>query len=167
MKKILHLTIFLAVVSTIAGAILAYVNAMTSPIIEERKIAAVKSSLQEIFPSASEFKEIDFTDDSELIANVYEAVGFGYAFTVKVQGYANPIEYLVGVDNDGVVVGFVVTAVSDTPGLGSKVGDDTFAQTVIGNPISGSFDTIAGATISSSAVTRGLASVSTVLESLK
>ena len=167
MKKILHLTLFLAIVSAIAGAALSYVNGMTSPIIEERKIAAVKASLQEIFPTADEFKEIDFTDDSETIQNAYEAVGAGYAFTVKIQGYANPIEYLVGVDNDGVVVGFVVTALADTPGLGSKVGDAEFANSVIGKDISGSFDTIAGATISSSAVTNGLANTSVVLESLK
>ena len=167
MKKILHLTLFLAIVSAIAGAALSYVNGMTSPIIEERKIAAVKSSLQEIYPSTDEFKEIDFTDASGAVQNVYEAVGAGYAFNVKVQGYANPIEYLVGVDNDGVVVGFVVTAVADTPGLGSKVGDADFANSVIGNNISGSFDTIAGATISSSAVTSGLANASAVLESLK
>ena len=167
MKKILHLTLFLAIVSTIAGAALAYVNGMTSPIIEERKIAAVKSSLQEIYPSTSDFKEIDFEDETGLVQNVYEAVGSGYAFTVKVQGYANPIEYLVGVDNDGVVIGFIVTSVADTPGLGSKVGDQAFKDTVEGNPVSGQFDTISGATISSSAVTRGLASVSTVLESLK
>lgn len=167
MKKILHLTLFLAIVSAIAGATLSFVNGMTSPIIEERKIATVKSSLQEIYPSTDEFKEIDFTDESGTVQNVYEAIGAGYAFNVKVQGYANPIEYLVGVNLDGEVVGFVVTSVNDTPGLGSKVGDADFADSIIGNTISGSFDTIAGATISSSAVTTGLAHASDVLESLK
>ena len=49
MKKIIHLTVFLAIVSALAGGILGYVNALTSPIIEEQKIAAVKSSLQAIF----------------------------------------------------------------------------------------------------------------------
>mgnify|MGYP001240611197 CR=1 FL=1 len=167
MKKIIHLTVFLALVSALAGSILSYVNAMTSPIIEERKIAAVKSSLQEIFPSTNEFKEIDFKDDSETINNVYEAVGAGYAFNVSVQGYKEPIEYIVGVDTDGNVLGFIVTYVNDTPGLGTKVGDPAFAESIVGKTISGSFDTISGATISSSAAISGLANVSKVLESLK
>lgn len=167
MKKIIHLTVFLAIVSALAGAILALVNDMTSPIIEERKIAAVKSSLQQIFPTTQDFREIEFSDDSETVVNVYEASGAGYAFNVSIQGYKEPIQYIVGVDLEGTVLGFIVTAVNDTPGLGTKVADPEFAQSIVGKVISGDFDTIAGATISSSAVTTGLANVSVVLESLK
>ena len=167
MKKIIHLTLFLAIVSALAGVTLSYVNGMTSPIIVERQIAAVKASLQEIFPNVSNFTEINFRDDSELVSKVYSADGAGYAFDVSVQGYKDIISYIVGVDNDGSVVGFIVTVVNDTPGLGSKVAEQEFRTSVEGNPIGGKFDTISGSTISSAAVTKGLASVSAVLESLK
>ena len=167
MKKIIHLTLFLAFVSALAGGILATVDAMTRPIIVERQIAAVKSSLQEIFPNATEFAELNFTDDSEKVTNVYEAQGEGYAFNVTVQGYKDVITYIVGVDMNQNIVGFVVNYVNDTPGLGSKVGDPEFAQSLVGKNLSDTFDTIAGATVSSSAALKGLDSVKTVLESLK
>lgn len=167
MKKIIHLTLFLAIISALAGGILATVDGMTRPIIEERKIAAVKASLEEIFPSASDYKEISFEDETETVTNVYEATGSGFAFNVTVQGYKDKISYIVGVDLSGKVVGFDVTAVNDTPGLGSKVGDPEFATSITGKTIDATFDTIAGSTISSSAVTRGLDVVQTVFGSLK
>lgn len=167
MKKIIHLTVFLALISALAGGILATVDGMTRPIIEERKIAAVKASLQAIFPSADEFKEIGFDDKTGTVTNVYEAVGSGYAFNVTVQGYKDKIVYLVGVDTSGNVAGFVVTSINDTPGLGSKVGDPEFAASLKGKAITGAFDTIAGATISSTAAVKGLDVVQSVYESLK
>ena len=54
MKKIIHLTLFLAIISALAGGVLGLVNQITDPIIQEKKIAAVKSSLQAIFPGTSD-----------------------------------------------------------------------------------------------------------------
>lgn len=167
MKKIIHLTVFLALISALAGGILASVDAMTRPIIEERKIAAVKATLLEIFPSATEFKEIDFEDSTESVTNVYSASGAGYAFNVSVQGYKDIITFIVGVDLEGNLVGFNVTYVNDTPGLGSKVKEPEFKQTMKGKRLNDEFDTISGATISSSAVVKGLNTVKAVFESLK
>jgi len=167
MKKIIHLTVFLALISALAGGILASVDSMTRPIIEERKIAAVKTTLQEIFPAASDYKEIDFTDSTETITNVYEASGAGYAFNVSVQGYKDVITYIVGVDLTGKIVGFNVTFVNDTPGLGSKVKEPEFKQSIVGKTLGVDLDTISGATISSFAVVNGMSTVKTVFESLK
>lgn len=167
MKKIIHLTVFLALISALAGAVLASVDGMTRPIIEERQIAAVKASLQEIFPSANQFKEIAFNDESGIVTNVYEVGQEGYAFNVKVQGYKDVITYIVGVTPSNNIKGFIVTFVNDTPGLGSKVGDPEFSQSIVDKKIEDSFDTIAGATISSRAALSGLDAVKSVLESLK
>jgi len=112
MKKIITLTLFLAIISALAGATLAYVNSITSPIIEERKIAAVKATLEAIFPGASEYKEISFDDASGVVTNVYEAEGAGYAFNVSVQGYKDVITFIVGIDEAGEIVGFTVNYVN-------------------------------------------------------
>ena len=45
MKKILKLTVFLAIVAGLAGGALSFVNGMTDPIIQEQKIASVKENL--------------------------------------------------------------------------------------------------------------------------
>lgn len=167
MKKIIHLTVFLALISALAGGILASVDAMTRPIIEERKIEAVKASLQAIFTTTSDFKEISFKDESGFITNVYQAGTDGYAFNVTVQGYKDIIQYIVGLDTSGKIVGFVVNYVNDTPGLGSRVGDPEFKDLIVGKDTKAEFDTLTGATISSTAVIKGIGSVASVFEGLK
>lgn len=156
MKKIIHLTVFLALISALAGGILAYVNQITDPIIQEQKIAKVKASLEEIFPGASEFKEVSFEDETGKVTNAYEAVGKGYAFAVSVTGYKDTISFLVGYDTTGKVVGFKVTYLNDTPGIGSRVGDAEFANGVVGKNAGDDVDTLSGATVSSKAVVSGI-----------
>lgn len=168
MKKIISLTLFLALASALAGAVLAGVNSITSPIIEENKIAAVKADLKQIFPSASDFKEVaSFTDASGWVDNVYEATGSGYAIKVTVQGYKDVISFLVGFDLNDKIVGFRVNSINDTPGLGSKVGEPEFANSIIGKTVSDQFDAISGATISSAAVIKGIDAAIAVYQSLK
>jgi RnfABCDGE-type electron transport complex G subunit len=168
MKKIISLTLFLALTSALAGAVLAGVNSITSPIIEEQKIAAVKASLQEIFSGSSEFKEIDsYTDSTGLVENVYEAKGNGYALKVTVQGYKDLITFIIGFNQNDQIVGFKVTGINDTPGIGSKVGEADFASSIRGKNLTDTLDTIAGATISSSAAIRGIDAAKAVYQSLK
>ena len=167
MKKIIHLTVFLALISALAGGILAGVDSMTRPIIEERKIEAVKESLLAIFPKTTEFKEVAYKDESGLVTNAYQAGTDGYAFNVTVQGYKDVIQFIVGFDSEGKVIGFEVNYVNDTPGLGSKVGEQEFKSGIKGKQYRGGFDTISGATISSSAVLRGIEAAAAVFEGLK
>ena len=168
MKKIISLTLFLALASAIAGAVLAGVNSITSPIIEEQKITAVKASLQEIFPGATDFKEVTtFTDSTGLVDKVYQATGRGFAMKVSVQGYKDVITFIVGFDLSDKIVGFKVTSIYDTPGLGMKVGEAAFASSIVGKTVTDKIDTIAGATISSSAAIRGIEAAKAVYQSLK
>lgn len=53
MKKIIHLTLFLAIVSAIAGGALAFANQVTLPIITANKEATEKQSLLELYPGSS------------------------------------------------------------------------------------------------------------------
>ena len=166
MKKTITLTLFLAFVSALAGGILAYVNSITSPIIEEKKMAVLRESLQVIFPNTQTFTETTFVDSTGYIVTAYQAGTDGYAFRVKVQGYANPIEFLVGIKSDSTIGGFSVTAVNDTPGLGMKVKDDAFKNSIVGKSVDGPFDTIAGATVSSGAVVGGINAAVAVYKTL-
>lgn len=166
MKKIIHLTLFLALISALAGGILGYVNQITDPIIQEKKIAAVKTSLQAIFPGATEFAEITI-DENDMVVKAYEAAGAGYAFNVSVQGYKDVIEFIIGIDVSGKIVGLSMNYVNDTPGLGTKVGESEFINSIVNKTIDDKLDTISGATISSSAVIEGIDAAIAVYESLK
>ena len=53
MNKILHLTIFLAIISAIAGGALAFANNLTAPVIAENELKQEQESLQKMYKSAA------------------------------------------------------------------------------------------------------------------
>lgn len=158
--KIVKLALFLAVVAGLSGAALSFVYSMADPIIQEAAIASEKENLVKIYPSA-EFKVVE-TDTSEYSAlqGVYEAEGTGYVYKCSVVGYGGgntPIVYLIALDNDGTYKGYeVIDCSGETSGFGSKVGEQSFKDGIVGKNIGDSIDTISGATISSSAVVEGI-----------
>ena len=158
MKKILHLTVFLAVVGALSAGVLSYVNELTSPIIEAQKLAAVQESLEVLYPGAS-FSELSTeADETGLVTGAYLAEGKGYIYQVKVVGYnsSTPIDFMMSIDNDGTVSGYVVLTQQETNGIGSRVADAEFANTVIGSNVNDTVNTLSGATVSSTAVVKGI-----------
>ncbi len=155
--KILKLTVFLAVVGALAGGLLSFVNSITEPIIEAQGMAAELANLEVIFPDA-EFEEIEFVDESGLIENGYVAVDQGYAFKAAVIGYNSgfPIEFLIGFDLDGNIAGFEVLAQQETNGLGSKITETEFKDSVVSKTVNDNIDVISGATVTSNAVIEGI-----------
>ena len=158
MKKILSLALFLSVVSAIAGGMLAVVNSVTKPIIEANALAAVKATLEEFYPGA-DFKEIAVEGEPVYITNVYEAAGKGTVYSVSTQGFKDTIIFMVAVDNDGTISSYKVQQNNDTSGIGTRVSEAEFSDKFIGSGLDVKFDTLSGATVSSTAVVRGLEEV--------
>ncbi|MBR5290258.1 MAG: FMN-binding protein [Erysipelotrichaceae bacterium] len=158
MKKIIHLTVFLAVVGALSAGVLSYVNDLTAPIIEAQKLAAVKESLEVLYPGAN-FSELSTeADETGLVSAAYKAEGKGYIYSVQVVGYnsSTPIDFMMSIDNDGTISGYVVLTQQETNGIGSRVADDEFKNTVVGKGINDSISTLSGATVSSTAVVKGI-----------
>ena len=53
MNKIVHLGLFLAIVSAVAGGALAFANQMTAPVIAENNERQEKESLLAMYPDAN------------------------------------------------------------------------------------------------------------------
>ncbi len=155
--KILKLTVFLAIVSALAGGILSYVNELTAPIIANQSLAAEKANLEVIFPGGS-FSEITFEDATGLVKSGYQAEGEGFAFKVEVTGYnsSSPVQFMIGFDLSGNIVGFEVLAQQETNGLGAKVAEPEFKESVVGKTVNDTINTISGATVTSTAVIKGI-----------
>lgn len=163
MNKIVKLAIFLGIVSAIAGGALAAVNNVTAPIIEKKKAAASQGALLEIFPDAT-FTEVEFKDESGIILAVHRAENKGYIFEMKNAGYntGSPLEFMLGIDDNGNYVGYKVIVNEETNGLGSRVSDDEFKNTIVGKTIDDEIDTLSGATLSSRAIINGINAAKTV-----
>ncbi len=166
MKKTLYLACFLAIVSALAGGLLAAVNEVTAAKINANALAEVMGNLEKIFPGTTYAEITDYTDDSGLVTGVYQAEGQGYMFQVETSGFKDTIKFVLGIDNDSKIVGYDVIAIAETSGIGSRVAEDDFKNAVIGKTTGDKIDTLSGATISSTAVVKGLDAAKAVYASI-
>lgn len=157
MKRVIYLSIFLALIATLAGAGLGFANSITEPIIKANAAKAEAENLKKIFVNTTDFAAVDLNVDKDSpIVGIYEAKGSGYAYKVTVNGYKAPITFLIGIGNDAKFVGYEVLEIEDTAGIGTKVKEDDFIKTFVDKDVDTKIDTIGGATISSTAVVNGI-----------
>lgn len=158
MKKVIHLTIFLAIVAALAGAALGFANHMTAPVIAKNDQLAETQTLHKIYKDAS-FELVD-QNVSKTIQKIFKVKGKGYIFKLKVRGYKDGTTFLVALNPDGTVHDYLAISNGDTQDIGTKVTGEPFRKTLLGaNALNGDVlnDTISGATISSKPVVEGIA----------
>ncbi len=168
MNKIVHLALFLAIVSAVAGGALAFANQLTSPIIAENNAKQEKETLLAMYPDASEddFKEVDTDFDSKTVQKVYSYKNV-YIFNMSVSGYKDGTTFLVSIDKDTKKIDkYNAISNGDTKGLGSQVLDEPFKKSLEGKDASGQLDTISGATVSSTPVVNGINEACSLMEEL-
>lgn len=158
MKKIIHLTLFLAIISAVAGGALSFVNGITEPIISANALKEVKVTLEEFFPNG-DFEEVDIKNEVTYITNIYEVKDEGIVYKVASQGFKDEIIYLVAIDKENNYIGYKVTQNNDTQGFGTRVNDAEFTDLFLNQSIDIEVDTLSGATYSSKAVVLGLKEV--------
>lgn len=160
MKKIIHLTVFLALIAALAGAALGFANKMTAPVIEANELAAEKETLKEIYPDVANdaFKKVA-DNASDTIEKIFQVEGKGYIFKMKTKGYKDGTSFLVALDKDGKVVDYVAISNGDTQGLGTQVTEAPFREKLKGADATSKDilnDTITGATVTSKPVIEGI-----------
>ena len=161
-------TIKLFAIATIITILLFVTNNSTEAKIAENQEAADVASRQEVLPEADGFEEATVTVDGVDHTYYVATNGVGYVFSGSSKGYGGAVVSMVGISADGEIVGVKVTEAADeTPGLGAKWADNgdgvaKRGQFVGAIPESGSFavakdggsiEAVAGATITSRAVT--------------
>ena len=131
---------------------------------EAEKAVAVR---QELLPAAQDFA---LCDVEEGVAEVWRGLNadgsdVGYVSTGTVTGFGGPIDITVGTDAQGVITGVRVGGANfqETAGLGAKSKEPAFYEQFTGKeyPVDlskngGEIDAITAATITSSAVVRGV-----------
>lgn len=171
MKKIIHLTVFLALIAALAGGALGLANAMTAPVIAKNNLAAEEKTLREIFPDAT-FEQVDVANNApKSIEKIFKVEGNGYIFKMKVSGYKDGTSFLVALDDKGSVIDYKAISNGDTQGIGTKVTEQSYRDKLKGADATGKEilnDTITGATVSSKPVVIGIqAAASYMAENLK
>ncbi|MDD3212468.1 MAG: FMN-binding protein [Eubacteriales bacterium] len=162
MKKIPPFLI-LTIITLCAGLLLAMTNAVTLGPIAEASAKAADEARRAVLASADSFEELahDQTVDT-LFRGLKDGQPIGYTATVTVTGYGGPVEITVGIGMDGALTGLSVggTKFAETAGLGAKAKEPAFTDQFIGVKapvtLNKDVDAISGATITSTAVTKGV-----------
>lgn len=123
--------LILTLICLVTALLLALVNSMTTGPIREQENTMIKEAKQLVMPAANSFEEKTFpsVDGEEFLYD--EALDengqlIGYVFNNAAQGYGGLIEVNLGVDMNGVITGAKPLSLSETPGIGMKVGEDNF-----------------------------------------
>jgi len=139
MGNIIKLSIFLTIITVIAAIALAGVNSVTKPLIEEQRRRATQNALFEVLPDATEGVYIDIGGEVEGFKEGEVFTGYtgkdttglaGLAFKAFGKAYSSTIETMVGIDENGNIKGIKVLFQQETPGLGTKIEEVRYRETV-------------------------------------
>lgn len=179
-----RIALILVIISAVVALMLSAVNEITAPRIAAQNEQAVKDAMAAVLP-AEDYIAVDNLADvcaDPVVTAAYKAVSggadAGYCVKVAPSGFGGEIEMVVGIDAEGKVSRVHIVNMSETPGLGTKAKDASFLDqfggvssgvTAASNGQVGDnqVSAIAGATVSSKAVTSGVASALTAAELIK
>lgn len=161
MKDTIKLVLVLTIICVICSALLAAVFQVTEePIAQSLEKRTAKAAALVLPPDCgTPTKKVsdgityfEATKDGKPVAWAYEGE--------SKNGYGGPVKLMIGIGKDGKMISFEVIQSTETPGLGSKMGQDDFKKQFKGKSLKtdwkvkkdgGDVDAITAATISSRA----------------
>lgn len=156
MKKYLTSGMVLLVLGVVFGFILALVNSITAPIIEQNLLKEKMQSMKEFYPNIDdyEFEEIKLDNgiDTVYLLKTGDTVEAAI-YSVKVMGYKTEVTMMIAVNKDLTIEGYSFVNNGGTEGLGLSLSESDFGlegESI--NSLNTAFDGIAGATKTSDAV---------------
>lgn len=156
MKRYLTSGMVLLVLGVVFGFILALVNSITAPIIEQNALKEKMQAMKEFYPNIDdyEFEEIKVNDgiDTVYLLKTGDTVEAAI-YSVKSMGYKTEVNMIIAVNKDLTIEGYSFVDNGGTEGLGLTLSEIDFGLT--GETISDidiAFDGVAGATKTSNAV---------------
>ena len=171
MNKILKLAMVLFLICAITAGILGVVNALTWERIDQITHQKEYEAYAAVLASESGYTAVDFDKAAFPTVNTVNQSndGNGYVVTSTFSGAQGSITMACGVDNDLRCTGISIIEHSETSGLGAvaastSAAGEAFRAQFVGQDSSialskagGSIDALAGATITSNAVTNATA----------
>ncbi len=160
----------LCLICAVIAFVLSFVSNVTAARIAENEEGERKKAIISLFDSPdisySHFAVGEGASSDSVFAvynsQVYDsapaenAERLGYCMAVSPSGFGGDINLMVGLDTEGNVIGVRVVSHSETPGLGSRIENESFLSQFISGAENAACDIISGSTISSRAVEEGV-----------
>ncbi len=191
MKYFLKLGFVLFIITAIASGVLAYVDSITSPIIEENQKKVQEEARKEVLPAAIKFvpdsvavEKVEEKDplkkvssDTNNLFRYYKCFDdndnlVGYTFEASLYGYSSEVKTMVGVSPDFTVEKIKTISQSETPGLGANCMKEDVQQRFFNKTKSemivdkdgGTIKSITGATITTRTIANSIKNGLEILE---
>lgn len=169
------LTVTLAAICAVCALLLGMTNMVTADRITAIQKAKNNAAMAEVFPFSGEYAEVSYTGPDATVQSVHQAGEEGYVVEVSPSGsFSGTLTIMVGVKADGTVSGVAVTKSGETSGLGDNAKRSDFRDQFIGmsgkvkvTKDGGKVNALTGATITSRAVSAGVASALAVAAELR
>lgn len=163
-----NMFLVLTIISVVAGAGLAAIFEVTKEPIAEANLKKQQEAIAAVLPKGTQVGEVEQVNGN----NVYRATDAqgafaGIAIEINTNGFGGNVKMMVGFDANGALVDYSILEMSETPGLGSKMGEWFRTKSDIRGALisdgevkvskdGGKYDAITAATISSRAFMAGV-----------
>lgn len=167
-----RLILVLFSICAVCALLLGLVNMITVEPIAKSTRDKTDAAMQAVL-KADSYEEVAYTGGDPVVTAVYKAGDAGWVVQAAPSGFGGTISMVVGINSDGTVSGVSIIKMSETSGLGANASKDSFRSQFVGQtgPLAvskdgGSIDALTGATITSRAVTKGVNSALSAVQSL-
>ena len=150
--------VVLVAICMVAGALLGVVHSVTDPIATANADRKAQETYAQLVPQAASFEPVDCTVEGCTAAlEARDASGAVIAHVIVAQSkvYGGQVPIAVAFGTDGTVISITTMANDETPGLGTKIANDSYIGQYVGlaaeSITADDIDLISGATISSKA----------------
>ncbi len=132
MKKSLSSIVSLTLICSVIAALLALINGVTLPVIEENEAAAANEALLIVMPDGEDFTAVDLSgyELPATVNEVYSEKNGGYVVKLTTTGYSSGMIIMCGIDKDGVVTGATCIASTETLGYEATYGEEVKNKTL-------------------------------------
>ncbi len=150
----INLSLTLAIISGICALLLAFVNDITLPIIQENEETKKLELYSELFPEMTTYEALELADAPDTILTYNGDQFLGLICSASGSNGYGSVTALVGISAEEQVVGVEFSKYTQTPGFGDKVAEPSYIEAQYnGDAITAvSADVASGATYSSKLV---------------
>lgn len=163
--SVFQIAMNLTVACLISGLIIAGTYFITNPIAAQKNKAMEQLAMKQLVADADSFKPVP--GKNQWFAAEKAGKIIAYIVPGESKGYGGAIKMLVAVSADGKVIDYNILSANETPGLGDRTSQQFFRNRLIGkksdelkvvkDPANKeNVQALTGATISSTAVTKGV-----------
>ncbi len=168
----------LALICALSALLLGAVNALTEPVIAQRRAADLKAALSALLEEGSPGAREDLGDDSVITARYPVEGAGGWILDLAGRGYGGEMKILASYRADGSIIDVKLMDNGETPGLGKKAEKASYMEKFRGRggaagpvPVTkdalASPDSVTGATITFAGIGQALAAGSNYVKSLE